>query len=256
MIYETEFNKIVNEYVDLTDRDTLAYVAKLDEAGQDQLLTSLTDKLYTKIVEKVADIDFGTIPKSAGDITRIENYESMKECVQIIRDIVKQYNQSTEPIDQVETAMQNVKDRERLFSRCFAMNIDLGIILYNTAVLQIVSSVSYLIATSIDFIKSPTDDTFEMSLDKVSYTKTTQSVLYNDLRRFNIACKKGQIDKTLNNISGSAGARAMSGEMGITFAAGTMLALIAAKQILIPLAKNILPLMFNFHRFCKLSLLC
>lgn len=252
MVYETEYNEIVNEFVDLTDRDTLAYVAKLDEAGQDQLLTSLTDKLYKKIIEKVANIDFGTIPKSRGDITQVENYESMKECIDIIRDIIKQYNQPTEPIDQVSTAIQNVKDRERLFSRCFTMNVDLGIILYNTAVLQIVSSVSYLIATSIDFIKSPTDDTFAMSLDKVAYTKTTQSLLYNDLRRFNAACKKGQIDKTIDSVIASGGARAMSGAIKTAgkVATGILLGAIATKQIIIPLMKNILPLiqsMVYFH---------
>ena len=252
MTYETEFNSIVNEFVDLTDRDTLAYVAKLDEAGQDQLLTSLTGKLYNKIVEKVADIDFGTIPKSRGDITQIENFESMRECVQIIRDIVKQYNQPTEPIDQVEAAIQNVKDRERLFSRCYTMNVEIGQILYESTVLSIVSSVSYLIATSIDFIKSPTDETFAMSLDRVSYAKTTQSVLYNDLRKFNIACKKGQIDKSIDGIIASGGAKAMSGAIKAAgkVAAVGIVAAIAAKQILIPLAKNILPLiqsMVYFH---------
>ena len=84
MAYEMEYESIINEFVDLSDRETLKYVASLDEAGQDQLLTSLTGKLYDKIVEKVDDIDYGTIPNSRGDITQIENFDSMVECLHII----------------------------------------------------------------------------------------------------------------------------------------------------------------------------
>ena len=245
---EKDYESIVNEYVDLSDRETLHFVTSLDEAGQNQLLTSLTDKLYDKLVEKVDKIDFGTIPKSNGDITQIENYESMVECLHIIRDIVKQYNQSTEPIDQVETAIQNIKDRERLFSRCYTMNVEMGIIIYNTMVLSVVSSLSYLIATSIDFIKTPTDAIFQVSLDRVGYQKSTQSMLFNDLRKFNIACKKGELDKSLDMLLSQRGAKAMSGDLGkkaAGIAGGVILGAIFTKQILVPLAKNILPLIQN-----------
>lgn len=245
--FQAEYESIINEYVDIKDRETFDYVVSLDEAGQDQLLTSLTDKLYDKIVEKVDKIDFGTIPASRGDITQIENFESMVECLHIIRDIVKQYNQSTEPIDQVETAIQNVRDRERLFSRCYTMNIELGIIVYNTMVLSIVSSLSYLIATSIDFIKTPTDEIFQVSLDRVGYTKTTQSMLFNDLRRFNISCKKGEVDKVLDGILSQKGVKAATGDYKkVLYGAGIALGgFLFAKSILIPLAKNILPIIQN-----------
>ena len=245
--YEKEYEEFLNEHMDLSDRETLHYVTSLDEAGQDQLLTSLTGKLYDKIVEKVDNIDFRTIPASRGDITQIENFESMVECLHIIRDIVKQYNQSTEPIDQVETAIQNIRDRERLFSRCYTMNVEMGIIIYNTMVLSVVSSLSYLIATSIDFIKTPTDEIFQVSLDKIGYAKTTQSMLYNDLRKFNIACKKGEVDKALDMILSQRGARAMSGNLEKVgkVAGGAMLGLILAKAVILPLAKNILPLIQN-----------
>lgn len=247
LAYEQEYESIINEFVDLTDRETLNYVASLDEAGQDQLLTSLTGKLYDKIVEKVDEIDFGTIPNSRGDITQIENYESMLECLHIMRDIIKQYNQSTEPIDQVETAIQNIKDRERLFSRCYTMNIEMGIVIYNTMVLSVVSSISYLIAGAITFIASTTDNDFQVSLDKKAYNKAINSALYNDLRKFNIACKKGDLDKSLELLLSARGAKAMSGglEKAGKIGAGIMLGGIFVKGVLIPLSKNILPLIQN-----------
>ena len=247
MTTQMEYESIINEFVDLKDRESFDYVVGLDEASQDQLLTSLTGKLYDKIVEKVDKIDFGTIPNSRGDITQIENYDSMVECLHIIRDIVKQYNQSTEPIDQVETAINNIKDRERLFSRCYTMDIEMGIVIYNTMVLSIVASISYLIAASITFIASATDNSFQVSLDKTAYNKAINSSMYNDLRKFNIACKKNELDKTLELLLSQRGAKAATGSYekigkGLGIALGSVLFI---KSVLIPLSKNILPFIQN-----------
>lgn len=229
-----DYDAILKEYVDLNDIDTLHTVMSLTEAGQNQLLVSLTDQLYQKIVEKVDDIDFGTIPKSNGDITRVENYESNLECLNIIRDIVKQYGQSQEPIDTILTAIYNIRDRQKLFNKCFAFNIELGQIIYNSMTMACIASTSYMIQTSIDFIKSPTDETFEVSMDKVAYQKTMNSMMYNDLRKFNAACKRGEIDKILNDLS-SAAAKKFSG-IGVAAGVG------AALFIAIPLLKTILPM--------------
>ena len=235
MDYQTkkDYDALLNEWFDLSDIDNLHLITNLDEAGQNQLLVSLTDKLYQKIVEKIDDIDFGTIPKSAGDITKIENYDSMIECLEIIRDIVKQYGQKEEPVDTILTAIGNIKDRKDLFMKCFAMNIELGIIMYNSMVLACVSSVSYMIATSIGFIKSPTDETFEVSLDKVAYQKTMNAMLYNDLRKWNIACKNHEVDKTLKAITEGV-TKKLSGEI--------MAAAVLAPIVAIPLMKTILPM--------------
>ena len=249
MTYQMEYESIVNEFVDIKDKETFNYVVSLDEAGQDQLLTSLTGKLYDKIVEKVDKIDFGTIPASRGDITQIENYESMLECLHIIRDIVKQYGQSTEPIDQIETAINNIKDRERLFSRCYTMDVEMGIIIYNTMVLSVVSSISYMIASAISFIATPADNNFQVSLDKVAFNKAINSALFNDLRKFNIACKKNEVNKALEMLLSSRGAKAATGALNadkIKKGVGiTIGALIFTRSVLIPLSKSLLPLIQN-----------
>lgn len=230
---ERDYDALLNEHFDLSDHDTLHLINNLNEAGQNQLLINLTDKLYQKIVEKVDDIDFGTIPKSAGDITKVENYESMVECLNIIREIVKQYHQKEEPVDTILTAITNIKDRKHLFSKCFAMNVELGMILYNSMVYACIKSVSFMIATSIEFIKSPTDDAWECSMDKVAYQKTANNMLYNDLRKFNASCKSGEIDRVLNGITGAV-TKKMTGA-----AIGTA---ILGAAVIIPLAKTILPM--------------
>ena len=233
-LLKKDYDALLNEHFDLSNHDTLHIITSLNEAGQNQLLVNLTDKLYQKIVEKVDDVDFGTIPKSAGDITKVENYESMVECLNIIREIVKQYGQKEEPIDTILTAITNIKDRKNLFNKCFAMNVELGIIIYNSMVYACINAVSFMIATSIEFIKSPTDEVWECSMDKVAYQKTANNMLYNDLRRFNASCKNGELDRVLNTVTGAV-VKKFSGAV-----VGTA---ILGAAVIIPLAKNILPML-------------
>ena len=64
----------MNEHFDIYDNRTRNILLAVNEADQDGVMKSLADKLYSHIVEKVDDIDFGTIPLSKGDITKIDNY--------------------------------------------------------------------------------------------------------------------------------------------------------------------------------------
>ena len=49
-----EFDQIVKEHFDLTDRYTRQYIASLTEASkQDQLMAALSARLYDNIVAKV-----------------------------------------------------------------------------------------------------------------------------------------------------------------------------------------------------------
>lgn len=212
MNFVYEFDQFMQEHMDISDTETRRSLIGIDEADKSKLLVSLTSRLYDKIVEKVDDINYGTIPASKGDITKIENFNSMQECIEIIYSILKQYNQNTEPVDTIVTAINNVRSRKDLFSKGYIMNVELPIVFYNTIVLSIVSSVSFLIATSIEFIKNPGDDSFTVSLDKVAYVKTSHNLLLDNLRKFNTSCAKGDLDRSLNecmkvyskNLSGTA----------------------------------------------------
>jgi len=235
-----DYDSIMLEHMDIMDSETRAKVISVEEADKGQLLSSLTSKLYDKIVEKVDDIYFGSIPKSKGDITKIENFESLNECLGIIQNIVKQYGQNTEPVDVVTTAITNLRERERLFSKAFVLNVELPMVLYNTIALSIVSSVSFLIATSIEFIKNPGDDTFTVSLDKVAYSKTANNLLFDDLRKFNIACVKGDVDKTVDHCINSN----VKGFTGTAIAGG-----ILATAAVIGLAKVIIPIIQELTYF-------
>lgn len=195
-----EFNALIREHMNLSDKDTRRTIIGLDEADQNQLLAALTSKLYDKIVEKVDDIDFGTIPRSRGDITKIENYSSLMECIDILRSIIIEYKEKTYPIDVVSSAVENVKQRTKTFMKAYTLNVEMPIVLYNTIVLTIVSSISFLISGCIEYIKDPGSETYTIALDKVGYNRTAQNLLFENLATFNEACKKGDIDIALTEV--------------------------------------------------------
>ena len=77
------------------------------------------------------------------------------------------------------------------------MNVDFPIMIYNTTVLSIVSSVSLLILTCIEYVKNG-DDTFRMAFDKAAYVKTKDHVLYQDIIHFNKTCNSRLMDKMID----------------------------------------------------------
>ena len=199
MSMDQKYNYIIKEYYDITDTETRQILVSVSEADKNQVLSSLTNKLYNDIVDKVDDIDFGTIPMSKGDITKIDNYERLIECVNTLKDIMEEYHQDTKDnIEVISNAINNIASRKDLFMKSFQMNLELPMVIYNTIVLSIVSSVSFMISSCIEFVKSPNKDSFDIEVDKVALKKTKDNVLFDNLKKFNESCRKGQLDKTID----------------------------------------------------------
>lgn len=199
-IRNEDYMRVVNEFFDPTDVETRRILLTVNEADKNQILVALTSKLYDHIIDKVDDIDFGQIPSTKGDITKLTNYEDMLDCVQVIKDLLVEYKQSTDSIDTIVTAIENIKRRKDIFEKGFRYNVEFPIVMYSTMVLSIVSSISLLITSSIEFIKSPNQDTFDLMVDKVGLGKTKDSLLFKDLVLFNKSCSNGQIDESLEFI--------------------------------------------------------
>lgn len=197
---EKDFDYVLKEYFNTSDRRSMKALLSLNEAEQNQAVVSLAAKLYEKIVAKVDDIDYGTIPASTGDITRIGNYKELRECMDTIRQILVHYKQNTSQLDIVDRAIENVKDSKKIWEKAFVMECELPIIFYNTICLSIVSAVSLLISSSIDFIKEPGNQTYQISFDRVGYNKTKDKLLFQNLDKFNKAYVNGDIEKLMSSV--------------------------------------------------------
>lgn len=188
------------DYFDTSDTMTRSILLAVNEADQGAVMTSLSNKLYKHIVDKVDDIDFGTIPQSRGDITKIDNYDNLVDCINIITEILQQYHQPTDTVETISIALQNMIDRKELFEKAYKLNVEMPIIIYNTMALAIVSSVSFMISSCIEFIKLPDDQGFDIAVDKTAVLKAKDNLLFNDLAKFNNLCAKGDFDKTMDYV--------------------------------------------------------
>lgn len=193
-----QYNKIISEYFDIMHKPTRQCLLSLDENGKSTVLATLSNKLYHMIVNKVDDIDYGDIPNSKGDISKIPHFTELKECLETIREIVVQFKSDPSAVDEVLKCIENLRDsKEDIWQKAYVFNTEIVKLMYETMALSIVSSVSFLISTSIEYIKDPTDGSFNITLDKVGYAKTRDCLLYKNIKKFNTAYAKGEIKKTM-----------------------------------------------------------
>lgn len=193
-----EFDQIVKEYFNLFNAPTRRCISLLEDTEQTQMLNALSSALYKKITSDMDKIDFGSIPRSRGDITKIDKYEDMEECLIIMKKLVQEYKQDTEIVDTVLLAIDNIQTRKAKFQKGFALNVGFVTSLYNLMVLSIQQSVSFLISICIQYVKDPETESIKMALDKVSYYNTKDSMLYEQIVAFNESSANGSLDKVLD----------------------------------------------------------
>jgi hypothetical protein len=226
-------SEAISKYLDINDSKTRKIVFAMNEADGDGVLLSLTAKLYQIIVDKIDDIDFGDIPDTKGDITKLPSYEKIANCIDILHDILVQYKQDTSCVDTIQEALSNMIKLEDIWKKGYIINIEIIQVTYCEMVLAIINSLSYMISSTIEYIKTPNTDGFAITVDKIGAARTKDSLVYGCLVKFNTACKKHQIEGAFlplikAKVKGSVG-------LGIGIAGGAVA--IAA------IALNILPIL-------------
>ena len=166
-------------------------------------MQSLTSNIYQHIINRVDQIDFGKIPNSKGDITRMENYDDIVKCLELIEKLMVEYKQDTTPIKHIEFAMENIELRKDIFQKAYRMDVDSVTTIYEVMCLAVVSSLSLMIASTISFVSSPTKENFTIFIDEKRVAKTEQKLLFEALKKFNESCKKGEFEKTLEYLINS-----------------------------------------------------
>lgn len=189
-----------SKLMDLTDKETYISVGVVNEAEQREVLLGITNRLYEKIEAKVTDVDFGTIPQSKGDFLKIDNIDMVTEAITDMKEIYQEYKQPLTYINTITEAINNLVELKNEFQRCFLTNTSLGIVLYNTTALSVISSVSLLISSTIDFIVDPRTKSIEVSVDRVGVAKSKELLQLQTLAEFNNLCKGSKLKKVLNDL--------------------------------------------------------
>lgn len=247
-----EYNKIITEYFDITDVETRKILISIDEADQNQVVTSLASKLYDSIVNKIDDIDCETINQSAGDITKIENYDKLVECLGTMNSLIQASNQTSEPVETILLAMNNIKSRKEMFEKAFKFEIELPIVYYNMITLACVVSTSFMISCCVEFIKSPKDESFTITVDKVKDFNPAEYLMFKNLERFNKSCSNGTFDKAMDNIVRTNTKNFLGLSTGASVAVG-IVAGVAIAGLIVSIIPVIRELIFTFY-LCRVRI--
>lgn len=195
-----EYTRAMNEYFDITDRETRKILLAVNEADQNKVLVSLTSKLYDNVVDRIDDIDFGEIERSRGDIEKLPNFETLHECLNNMARLLIEFKQDTKPVDTIAESVSDIIESRNIWTKAYAINSELPMITYNTIVLAIIEATSYMVSMCVEFVKSPSQDTMQIMIDKSALTKSKGHLLFKNLESFNEAYRKGQVTKAMEHV--------------------------------------------------------
>lgn len=114
------------------------------------------EKLFQAVIDK-GHIDFGDIPKSAGDITRYSGYGTMLETLHLIKTMATEQKapEVTKYADVVLTAISNIRELSGIFKRGFQRKNDYVMLEYNLYTYSCVEATTTLLYGFVDYVKNP-----------------------------------------------------------------------------------------------------
>lgn len=242
-----EYTKAMNEYFDITDRETRKILLAVNEADQNKILVSLTSKLYDNVVDKVDDIDFGEIEMTKGDIEKLSNFNTLHECLNNMAKLLIEFKQDTKPVDTIAECVSNLIESKHIWTKAYAVNAELPMITYNTMVLAVIEATSYMVSMCVEFIKSPSQDTMQIMIDKSALTKSKGHMLFKNIESFNSAYNKGQVEKAMMHVIDENAKKKNFVGLGIYSGIGVGAAVVGIAGLLFCIIPIIRELIFLFY---------
>lgn len=192
-----EVDHIVMEASSPEDR---SFMRKMSKADVNQINAALVQKMYANVL-KYNHCDFGAIPKSKGDISKVDGVTEATECLRILRELHGKHGIPTQDVTDILQAISTITRLQRSFEFGFKVNNDYLVITYNTIVMAIMDATSKLIADYTSYMVTP-DDIRYQSVTKSD--KKRGDVSIDGIRRFNSLAKNGTLDSTVNSIVANA----------------------------------------------------
>ena len=114
------------------------------------------EKLFQAVIDK-GHIDFGDIPKSAGDITRYSGYGTMLDTLHLIKSMATEQKASevAKYADVVLTSITNLRELSGTFRKGFQRKNEYVMLEYNLYVYCCVEATTTLLYGFVDYVKNP-----------------------------------------------------------------------------------------------------
>ena len=154
-----QVNPIVMEASSPQDRK---YMRTMSKEDIHQINGASIQRLYQTVLDK-KNCDFGDIPTSKGDLSKVKYLTSTKECLKVLKELMTMNGIQEPGIAEIETAIGNVERMQPTFEYGFKTNQEYIIILYNTTVMAIVDATSMMCTAYMDYLVGPDQERFSPS---------------------------------------------------------------------------------------------
>ena len=174
----------------------------VSEYGEKQKIYALTEEQQAIVNDKMVgnlyqsalkrkDIDFGDIPNSKGDIQKFSGYQTMVECVAMLKALSKKIGIKMAEVDIVEDAIDNIRIQKKIFEKGYALDIDFIKMYYQALVLACIDATTLLLASYVEYTRTVNNVEFQIKKGK----GISGNICIDSLAKFNQSVKDGSFNK-------------------------------------------------------------
>lgn len=169
---------------------SLTKYMSLTESEKVQVGKSLIDQIYVNIADKYNVIDFGTIPKSAGKLSSMAEFNNLSKSIALLERIAIDTNQDISEIKTLSLALANIMKMEDTFHMGFVKKNPQLIMTYNLLAMSIYCGTSLMISVLVDYVNLSNSDEVQVIVTK-KYSKNNSYLMINSLNSFNEMVRNG-----------------------------------------------------------------
>lgn len=174
--------------------DLIAYEL-LKEDEKVQLNKNVINQLFQSVESKINVVDNKDINATKGDIKKLKNYKYMTDSLAMLNNIQLSSHEKIPNLDTLQNALDNIIKYTKEFEQGYRLNKSVIIYFYNSIVGSLVYSVSFIIATSIDYIKDPFNN-YQVNLrNNLERNNQFPTIFLKCLEDFNKICVSGELDR-------------------------------------------------------------
>lgn len=226
--------------VESTDTKTYgseyASVKTILEDANSPVTRKYQEKLFQSIIDK-KHVDFGDIPKSAGNIKAYSGYNNMMEVLNTIDGLAnEQKNKEVMGyVAVVKKAISNIENLSSSYAKGFINKSDYVMLEYNTYVYTCIEATSSLLYEFVEYIKRPDQQVMTIQLKNTKYRANLY--YFDQLNKFNSVNAKMGMDyrKLIESLCNKGRNNFLGAEMIVGVAALSMTAL-----AIVPLTRELI----------------
>ena len=174
----------------------------VSEYGEKQKIYALTEEQQAIVNDRMVgnlyqsalkrkDIDFGDIPNSRGDIQKFSGYQTMVECIAMLKALAKKFGIKMAEVDIVEDAIDNIRIQKKIFEKGYTLDIDFIKMYYQALVLACIDATTLLLASYVEYTRTLNNVEFQVKRGK----GISGNICIDSLAKFNQSVKDGSFVK-------------------------------------------------------------